>query len=56
MWKIVAMGVIGGNCLNARDTPPLFGGPYPTGTFSYYTVAPGFPAGLPLGTKLLVIS
>ncbi len=44
------------NCLNACDTPPLTGGPYPAGTYSYYTVPVLSPSGFPAGMKIVVMS
>jgi hypothetical protein len=39
-------------CLNAVNTPAFLPG-FPAGTVSFYTIPPG---GLPVGTKVLVIS
>ena len=54
MWKIVDMVEVGGNCLNACDTPP-YPGIYPTGTYAYFTVPPGSPSGFPVGMKIIVM-
>ena len=42
------------NCLNACDTPACAAG-LPHGTYSYYAVTGAFPAGLAVGTRLLVM-
>ena len=48
-------GFVHANCLNAKDTPSCTTPGLPPGSYSFYSVTPLFPAGLAVGTKLLVM-